>query len=316
MPPARIADDRDWLVKHLQPLMEAGRRLVSFDRELPARLPTYDRGYWTGLKLIALKYYLPTYLNILAQKTRVGYVDLFAGPGLNRIGKRKVAIPGSPLVPLMIHETAAGRSFSHVFFCEKDRESFTALRRRVLEFAPSLCGKTVFSGDANHFVRNLPDLVEENEIGHCLVFVDPEGLEWWWESMEFLVGQVNCDIIVNFPSAGLQRISTRQDPSTRQTIARFLGLKESELPNQIDGEWAIERYRRGLAAMGKNISTEIKITDVGSFHYHLIPAVRETSSGTPWFQAFITLRDRVEKLHGDILNMVAQQVDGKLGTLR
>src|SRR2546426_8778910 len=117
--PRKIADDRAWLAKHLSPLMEAGRKLLEFDSTLPIRdPPTYDRGYWTGLKLIALKYYVKPYLNILAGRTRVAFVDLFAGPGLNRIGKRRVPIPGSPLLPLTVRETAPDRFFSHLFLCE------------------------------------------------------------------------------------------------------------------------------------------------------------------------------------------------------
>ena len=73
-------DPHDWLKGHLGPLMDAGKKLEAFDATLPSRGPTYDRGYWTGLKLVALKYYVNPYLNILASKFRVGYVDLFAGP--------------------------------------------------------------------------------------------------------------------------------------------------------------------------------------------------------------------------------------------
>src|SRR5438093_6872621 len=104
MPTARkIPDDHEWLVKHLTPLMEAGKTLASQDKSLPVKdPPSYDRGYWTGLKLIALKYYLPPYLNILARRRRVAYVDFFAGPGLNRIGALRVAVPGSPMIPLLV----------------------------------------------------------------------------------------------------------------------------------------------------------------------------------------------------------------------
>jgi len=316
MPPERLPDDRAWLEKHLKPLLETGSALMALDRDLPVHdPPTYDRGYWTGLKLIALKYYVRPYLNILAKRTRVGFVDLFAGPGLNRIGKRKVPIPGSPLLPLVVRETAQDRFFAHIFLCEQDEKSFDALQQRVRPHLPPSCGSKFFHGDANDFVRTLPNLVNEFDIGHCLVFVDPEGLEWRWKSMQKLVEDLPCDVIINFPSAGLQRNATKTDLATRRTIADFLGIQVNELPPSFDEEWAIRKYRSGLAELGKNISTEIMITDHGPFHYHLIPAVRQTFTGSQWFRLFKELRDRVHGLHGGILDLVAQQIEGKLGTL-
>ena len=102
---------------------------------------------------------------------------------------------------------------------------------------------------------------------------------------------------------------------TRKTIARFLGMPAGDLPATVGEEWAIERYRTMLASLGKDISTEIKITDFGPYHYHLIPAVTRTSGGSPWFSAWGKLKARVDQLQGGLLQMVAQQIDGTLGTV-
>ena len=49
--PSKI-DDHDWMLKHLKPLMEKGKELAARDSTLPVKDPeSYDRGYWTGLKL-------------------------------------------------------------------------------------------------------------------------------------------------------------------------------------------------------------------------------------------------------------------------
>jgi len=64
--------------------MIKGREIQAIDATLPAALPAYEKGYWTGLKLILVRYYMPGYLNILAPKMRVAYIDLFAGPGAGR----------------------------------------------------------------------------------------------------------------------------------------------------------------------------------------------------------------------------------------
>ncbi len=316
--PAKIPDDRAWVVKHLQPLMDAGMKLLAFDESLPNRVvtQTYEAGPWTGLKLIALKNYIPPYLNILGDMFRLAYIDLFAGPGLDRIGKYRRPIPGSPLIPLMIREAAKGRMFKHLLLCEKDQELAEALRRRVDQYLPSEVGRTIHQGDANDFVRQLPRLLKAEGIGHSLVFLDPEGLQWRWDSMAYLLENVTCDIIVNFPSTGILRISTKKDDATRGTIAQHLGVPLNELPPHIDLDWAIHRYRDGLAQLGKEVSTEIKVAANGAFHYHLITAVRKTPEGSPWFPRILEpMRKRIEGMHGGILSLIAEQIAGDQASL-
>jgi len=315
--PRKAIDDHDWILKHLEPLMSAGKKLAAEDPTLPVRDPkSYDPGYWTGLKLIALKYYIRPYLDILGQREKVAYVDLFAGPGLNRIGDRRVELPGSPLIPIMIHEEQPGRSFSLYVFSEQNPSYCHALGVRARRLCPE--GARIeppYEGDSNEYVSQLAGILRDNDIGHSLVFVDPEGLQWAWTSMERLIRTVPCDLIVNFPSSGFTRISTKTDLETRKTIARFLGMPVDDLPAVVDEDWAIQRYRTMLGSLGKDISTEIKITDYGAFHYHLIPAVRKTHAGSPWFRALRELKKRVDRLHGGLLGMVARQVDGVVGTL-
>lgn len=313
MSPRKHSSDRDWLAKHLRPLLEAGRKLSAFDESLPDRQPTYDPGYWSGLKLISLKYYIRPYLNILAPRTSVGYVDFFAGPGLDRLGRRRCPLPGSPLVPLMIRETRDDRFFKRIFLCERKAEYDGALRKRVSEYLPGFCDRTFHRGDANRFVRKLPELVDEHGIGHCLVFIDPEGMEWKWSSMVRLVENVDCDVIINFPSTGIQRNSTNRDPETRRTMARYLGIPLKSLPFPVGSDWAIRTYRENLQGVGKDISTEIRVSAKGAFRYHLIPAVRKTATGSQWFRIFLALKERIEKFDGDILGLIAQQLEGRQG---
>lgn len=73
----------------------------------------------------------------------------------------------------------------------------------------------------NQVINNIVESLEENEIEHSLVFIDPEGLEFHWDSLGQLIKDVECDVIVNFPSAGLARCLG--NPSTYPTVARFLG---------------------------------------------------------------------------------------------
>jgi len=306
-----IIDNREWLVKHLSPLIEMGREIKLRDAILPITPPPYVKGYWTGLKLILVRYYMPGYLNILAPRRRIAYVDLFAGPGLNLIGRGNtlIPIPGSPLLPWVM--TGTVHQFDSIILNEFKSEYVEALKIRVGHYNTS---NRIFihEGDANVFVSELPIVLDKRRIQHCLVFIDPEGLDFKFKSLEKLIYNTKCDVIINFPSAGLIRNLVQPDAATEVTIRDFLGLSlEDSLP-QSESE-AIALYRSKLKSLGKDVSTEIMISSgEGPFHYHLIPAVRRTSSGSPWFRILQEAKNNIEKFKGDILGVIADQIEGRL----
>jgi three-Cys-motif partner protein len=260
------------------------------------------------LKLVLNEYYVGPYLNILCKNGfRVAYVDLFAGPGLNLIGEKKVPLPGSPLIPMLSSQNTQYR-FSKFIFSDMNHEYIRALNKRCSDIDPSSIDIDIREEDANLVVRKLPAMFDEYKIDHALIFIDPEGMEFSWESMEELK-TVNCDLIINFPSAGLQR--NLHNAGSRQIVRRFLGLGDDEVPTDANEEWAIKHYRKKLASIGKDISTEISVHSGDSYHYHLIPAVRKTTAGSPWFgKIFPPVRSRIENLTGKVLGIITDQIDG------
>jgi len=320
--PRQYKSDRDWLENHLRALMEIGKKVRQFDTQLQASMPlyTYDKGYWTGLKLICLNYYLPTYINILGKNNRIAYVDLFCGPGLNLIGDRKVPVPGSAIIPIEHYKTKKGFDFH--LYGDTNTEYIHALKRRLECYAsiPSYSFRMEMADaireDANNLARRAPDILSEKDIDHCLVFVDPEGFQLKWSSLEYFVNNFpNSDLIILFPSAGLPRVLGRKDKATWNTIKDFIGPGSECLDQNSSEDDAIALYRNNLANLGKDISTQIAVTGSGSFHYHLIPAVRNTQSGSPWFDSFREVKRRIESLDSEIVNIIAQQIDGLQGTL-
>jgi three-Cys-motif partner protein len=319
--PKQYESNRDWLEKHLRVLMEIGRKVRQFDTQLQASKPlyTYNKGYWTGLKLICLYYYLPTYIRILG-KYQIAYVDLFCGPGLNLIGDREVPVPGSAIIPIEHHGTKKGFDFH--LYGDTNTEYINALKRRLECFASiDSCSfrmemADACQEDANTLARRAPDILSEKDIDHCLVFVDPEGLQLKWSSLEYFVSNFpNSDWIILFPSAGFSRLLGRKDEAAWNTIRDFIGPGSESLGQHSSEEDAIALYRNNLADLGKDISTQIAITGSGSFHYHLIPAVRKTQAGSPWFESFREAKRRIKSLDSEILNIIAQQIDGLQGTL-
>jgi three-Cys-motif partner protein len=304
----RQMDDREWVIKHLKPIMEEGKKLYEKDPRLEIKLPTYDKEYWTALKLILVKYYIKPYLEILARKGKVAYVDLFSGPGLDLMGELKVPVLGSPMIPIVIKESKY--EFSKYVFSDTNSTYIEALRKRISYYKNMGDSIRLLNEDANEVVKKLPDLL--NDIDHAFVFVDPEGMELDWSSVCHLVNDVQCDLIINFPSAGITRNLDNQGAKIR--LKKFLGI-EQEIPPNATAEWAIKIYRASLANIGKDISTEIKVRGQGGFHYHLIPAVRRTGGGSPWFKVFQEAKERIERLSGKVLRIIADQIEGRQGSL-
>lgn len=308
----KVSTDRQWLIKHLKPLMVEGKNLFSLSSSFAPMCPSYEKGYWTALKLILLKYYIKLYLDIQgSQRHRVAYVDLFAGPGLNLIGDRKMPILGSPFIPIKMRDSKY--QFSALIFSDINGDYIEALNRR-LELCPDVqeITKTI-KMDANQVINDLPSILSRYDITHSLVFIDPEGMELKWKSLNNLVETANCDLIINFPSVGIHR--NLKNLTVIPTIQEFLGPGSETIPHDADEEWAIRVYRDNLARIGKDISTEIAVKSGDAFHYHLIPAVRKTSGGSPWFKAFLEAKQRIEKFTGEILGVIAEQIDGKMGTI-
>lgn len=312
--PKSITDDHEWIVKHLAPLMKAGREIQELDENLPTKSPpTYDKGYWTALKLLLLKYYIKPYLDILGSRGSLAYIDLFAGPGLNLLGKNRVPLPGSSMTPLVIKES----KYDFSFFCYCDLESSysEALEKRCSSWS-EMDSVTILNQDANEVADNLFETLKEREIDHSLVFIDPEGLELKWNPLQRLIETIECDLIINFPSAGLVRLLGCQDSSTAKTVSAFLGIVPTDMPPDADEDWAIGVYRENLARLGKDISMEIRVMGTNSFHYHLIPAVRRTYRGSPWFGSiFGGAKERIERISPGVLGIVAEQIEGSQDTI-
>lgn len=314
-------DNRQWLEEHLSVLMDTGRKIQELDKHLPARPPTYDKtGYWTPLKLICLKYYVPVYLNILSKRGRVGYVDPFSGPGLNLIGQRKLPLPGSPLIPIVHCDTS--HRFDYHLFGDTDASYVDALTKRLDYVAASgICDFDRTTGtasvvDANDMLKSAPGYLTENNIDHCLLFIDPEGLQLDFESLDYFSQNFgHSDWMILFPSAGLIRLMGVGDADSISRIRRFVGPGGEKLVRGSGEEVAIRIFRENLRNLGKDISMEIAITGPGSFHYHLILAVRETWRNSPWFRAWIDAKRRVERLNHNVVDIVAQQIDGVLSRL-
>lgn len=145
---------------------------------------------------------LSRYLEIMntAMREKWGkrcYIDLFCGPGKNRIGSEIVL--GSPLIAL-----TSPYPSSHFYFNDIDTENFKALKQRVSE-SEYRDRVQLFNRDANDVVKEIVQKISTG--GLNLVFIDPEGLEVTWQTMETLASVDRMDIILYFPTMGIRRLA-------------------------------------------------------------------------------------------------------------
>ena len=161
--------------------------------------------------------------------TALNYIDLQAGPGKNRLSPSGEIILGSPLLAL---ETKY--KFDNYFFVEKNEKNFESLDKR-LHTSPLYNRIRLYNEDCNVAISRIVDeldKIDQNKIRDewdslNLVFIDPEGLEINWKTIEILGTQTRSDLIINFSTSGITRNISQFYQSSRTTaIDRFFGTRE------------------------------------------------------------------------------------------
>jgi three-Cys-motif partner protein len=186
--------------QHCQPAMS---RILLASDGLRAR----DNGEWAKNKLSFLDVALRSVLAATKTKRDRIYVDLFAGPGMNRVGESGPEFEGSPLRVLRAVGLDHSQTvFTRAIFVNANREDHRALQVRVDRALTQ--GRTavrdgrieVRHGDAN---RLLPEIMASiHPLAYVFVFADIEGPKQWpWSSVTGLKagGHKSVDLYTLFP---------------------------------------------------------------------------------------------------------------------
>ena len=194
----------------------------------------------------------------------LNYVDLLAGPGKNKIRETGEIRLGSPLLAL-----TATDPFDNYYFVEADAAYHSDLITRAKsskDFAkvksfPYDCNRAV-----DDIVHNISQLDKSNPAKSSLniVFVDSEGLEVNWKTVEKLGRRTRSDLIINFSTSGITRnIREAFNSEKDHAIDNFLGTRDwrvpySELSNRGDGtvvrRFVLDLYAKQLGALGYQIT--------------------------------------------------------------
>lgn len=162
------------------------------------------------------------------------YLDLQAGPGKNQIGDRIVL--GSPLIAL-----TAKDPFSQFFLNELDAVDNKALRTRV-EASPLASRVAIYQEDVNEVVDTMcGELPNGGKSSLNVAFLDPEGLELHWSTVERLARVARMDLIINFSTGGIRRLIDNSAYAPK--LSAFFGTDEWA---EIYAKNSRGRYMRGL----------------------------------------------------------------------
>lgn len=191
-------------------------------------LPVRPAKTWAAEKLDYLARYIAMFTNSMRNLSwrALNYIDLFSGPGKCQEENGDVLL-GSPLLAL-----TAPRPFDMHFFVDLEPDNIQALRQRC-QFSPYADRVRYFTVDCNIAVRHITG--EIRRLDSCylqgqwsclnLAFLDPEGLEVRWETVETLA-QLRTDLIIHYSQMGLQRympvaVEDQEDTS----IDHFFGTR-------------------------------------------------------------------------------------------
>lgn len=171
------------------------------------------------------------------------YIDLFAGAGKARIRNTDRIVLGSPLLALNISDR-----FDRYIFCDENKQSLHALRRRIEREYPAVDASFVL-GDCNEKVDDILRIIPKYSKSSTVLsfcFVDPYNLEIEFETIRKL-GTFFMDflILLALSMDAKRNEATYVKPQNRR-IEKFLGLHEWRI------QWKRERqdgkdFRRFLA---------------------------------------------------------------------
>ncbi len=187
-------DPLKWLSKKLETL-----RIDKFIKDIEKNFSKddlYGAHLWTPLKLIALMWWLTVYSRIVPRYfPEYWYIDLLASSGANVIKETGDVILGSPLLSHLIPYNP----FKHHVYIEIDPEKANVLDKMLNHFRFS--NYTIFQGDCNDRVYSIPF----NKINHYFCFIDCEGLDIKWSTLEHLLRH-RGDILFVFQTSGVNRV--------------------------------------------------------------------------------------------------------------
>ncbi len=267
----------------------------------------YKANLWTPLKLIALMWWLTVYSKIVPKHfSNYWYIDLLASSGANFIKQTGDVILGSPLLSFLIpHEP-----FKHHVFIELDPQKQRTLNRMLRHFAFS--NYSILRGDCNIKVYDIP----LNEIDHYFCFIDCEGLEVKWPTLEHLL-RYRGDILFVFQTSGVNRVFSKAKRGyNMKALDDFCGGNWWQSCNDIKD--LLSQYMVKVKQKADNLRKFENFVDYvrvkgkgGGFVYEVILICRKGE----YVRAWLDLKRKLETLEDKDVDVALKICKGELKTL-
>lgn len=252
---------------------------------------------WSVLKLIFFSYFTSIYTKIIPNYAdNIFFIDLFAGPGVNKVERTGDFVLGSPIIAIC----SAIRPFTKLFLVEKERKKISALKERItyLSSKEGLQSKfDFFAEDCNRIVSSIMDNIRsyKGKI-HYLAFIDPYGMEILWDSIEELLRLKYGDIILVFQTQEIGRVwgKAKGNPSYAQSMTNYFGDEEWKEARNRDE--LLELYNKKIENYRDVVEAILVKGEERNFLYHLIFATRRTRGRNPWLKAIKECKGYIENL--------------------
>ncbi|MCJ7505129.1 three-Cys-motif partner protein TcmP [Candidatus Bathyarchaeota archaeon] len=274
----RKLSQHEWLERRLKQLINLSTKILAVDRAEYGE-PKY--GFWSLKKEIALMYCIWPFLQIAKEHFDFNYyLDLFAGSGMMKVDENMFFV-GSPMVAL--GGTPPNVKFDGYLCFENQRSRANALDRRLMIVSDEL--KTgpcrVFSQDCNQQLPLILKSIDDSQPDKVcfLAFVDPEGLEIDWSTVETLLKSSRGDMILTFSTSGILRnIGEAKDhDALGETFTRFFG-SEDWRNLEVNGDSLVQFYKSRLANVDGKARTTYNIPVKDESNHRLYDIVFATGS--------------------------------------
>ncbi|MHA2023557.1 MAG: three-Cys-motif partner protein TcmP [Candidatus Thorarchaeota archaeon] len=294
-------DDFEWLKDKVEKLAGQKEEIARLYDLVEEKL--YVKGNWAFKKLIILSYYIDIFTNVLQNsETNVVYIDLLAGPGFNYMKDIDLIIAGSPLIAQIaprILRSGTSKKFNSMLLVETDDGKCRSLSR-ILPDAEIICTDCNSPEVLQAIDRHL-----KPRDSFFLAFIDPEGTEAHWNTLQYLASR-RGDFVINYPYSGIGRLyggfqgssgNERKAKGTR--LDNFFGTDEWRT---VDCSQRIKSplydfYLKRLGVFRQRIID----FDIPGGGYKILVAARQTRTGSPWMNPLEGLKRRIESITDDEL---------------
>jgi three-Cys-motif partner protein len=276
-----MIDEYSWLKPRVKKLIEIAEPVKSV-------LPNVfnETGPWSIIKLLALLRFVNIYSKIIkAPRQRsffqnMYYIDLLAGSGLCRIGSKGDIIGGSALIAC----TECYHPFDKYFLVEKNHERAYALEARIKTRTTNF---KVFKGyDCNDCIQEIMGEIGARD--HYLAFVDCEGLDVSWETMQSLFAK-NGDVLITFQTQEVCRLPTKVRKRSSgweacmKKLTSFFGDEKWKDCHEPD-DFLVCYMKKISEETTREIVLPLPVKGPKGYRYDIILATKPTRGGNPWIK--------------------------------